>query len=117
MKTIKHITIKKKKQNASLNASHKVKQLTVHANSSKKSIKKANVILVEKTKVEYLLLFNTLLNYYILLVSNNLSNDDIKHRLEELVFQMRDNNKLISRDTTDIQIKNIVNYLPTQKAD
>ena len=117
MKTIKHITIKKKKQNASLNASlnasHKVKQLTVNVKSSKKSIKKTNVILVEKTKVEYLLLFNTLLNYYILLVSNNLSNDDIKHKLQELVFQMRDNNKLISRDTTDIQIKNIVNYLDT----
>ena len=113
MKTIKHITIKKKKQNASLNTSHKAKQLTVNVKSSKKSIKKTNVILVEKTKVEYLLLFNTLLNYYILLVSNNLSNDDIKHRLEELVFQMRDNNKLVSRDTTDIQIKNIVNYLDT----
>ena len=113
MKTIKHITIKKKKQKASHKTSHKAKQLKVNVKSSEKSIKKTNVILVEKTKIEYLLLFNTLLNYYILLVSNNLSNDERKHRLEELALQMRDNNKFISKDTSDIQIKNIVDYLDT----
>lgn len=71
------------------------------------------VIMVEKEKVEYLLLFNTLLNYYIILESQNLSDDEVKIRLENLILQMRNNNKFISRDTSDIQIKNIVNYLHT----
>ncbi len=74
---------------------------------------KQKVVMVEKTKVEYLLLFNTLLNYYILLVSYNISKDERKQKLEELVLQMRNNNKFISRDTSDKQIKNIVNYLDT----
>lgn len=114
MKTIKH--------NARYKINHKTKRFTRKAKSSAKSITKTqtqgqqsheNVVMVEKTKVEYLLLFNTLLNYYILLVSHNHSNDERKQRLEELILQMRDNNKLISRDTSDIQIKNIVNYMDT----
>ena len=61
----------------------------------------------------YLDLIFLLLNYYILLVSHNLSISERKLRLEALVMQMRDNDKLISRRTTDIQVKNIVNYLDT----
>lgn len=126
MHTIKHTYNKKMKTPITMQTKikHKKKNKSTKNGAKAESIgkikliqqlnkQKQKMILVEKTKVEYLLLFNTLLNYYILLVSNNLSNDDIKHKLEELVFQMRDNNKLISRDTTDIQIKNIVNYLDT----
>lgn len=136
MKTITHITIKKKKYNARHKTNQKTKRFTEKAKSSENSITKTKiktktmkfsqkhiphqtanpnktVVMVEKTKVEYLLLFNTLLNYYILLVSHNHSNDERKQRLEELILHMRDNNKLISRDTSDIQIKNIVNYLDT----
>ena len=70
-----------------------------------------HVIMVEKTKVEYLLLFNALVNYYVLLVSRGFSNEERKTRLGELLGQMRNGNKFISRDTTALQIQNIVNYL------
>lgn len=78
-------------------------------------IKNSNqkIVMIEKTKVEHLLLFNTLLNYYILLESQKKSNDERKKELERLILQMRNNNKIISRDTSDIQIKNIVNYIDT----
>ena len=79
----------------------------------KSKFHKQKVIMVEKTKVEYLLLFNILTNYYILLVSHGLSDKERKYHLEELILQMRNNNKLISKDTHDVQIKNIVNYLDT----
>ena len=128
MNTIKHITRKQTKYKAL----HKTRHFGGKLKSYKKSITRTNimklgqhqhtqakprantkVIMVEKTKVEYLLLFNILLNYYVLLVSHKYSNDERKQRLEELILQMRDNNKLISRDTSNIQIKNIVNYLDT----
>jgi hypothetical protein len=126
MKTIKHITSKQKKQKPS----QKARYIFGKVKSSKKSITNTNmmklghkhdprenqkrkIVMVEKTKVEYLLLFNTLFNYYILLVSHNYSNNERKIRLEELILQMRYNNKLVSSDTSNIQIKNIVNYLDT----
>lgn len=76
---------------------------------------KQKVIMVEKSKVESFLLFNILFNYYILLVSHETTNNERmrKQRLEELILQMRENNKFISRDTTPIQVKNIVSYLDT----
>ena len=130
MKTIKHtkylvrsLAIKKKTRKTShkkiRKASSKVSNVSRNINSNIVNHKIRNgknnekVIMVEKTKVELLLLFNILLNYYILLVSRNLSNDERKYKLGELIMQMRNNNKLISRDTSDIQIKNIVNYLDT----
>jgi hypothetical protein len=71
------------------------------------------VIMVEKEKIEYLLLFNTLLNYYILLVTNKLSRKTRLLKLEELVLKLRDNDKVISKKTPDLQIKNLVSYLDT----
>lgn len=71
------------------------------------------IFMVDKTKLELLLLFNILLNYYIILVSRKISNDKRKYKLKELIMQMRNNDKLISRNTSNIQIKNIVNYLDT----
>ena len=102
MKTIKKSITSKKTRSKKSNKS-KEKRVKKHA----------RLVMVEKEKVEYLLLFNTLLNYYILLVSHNLSISERKLRLEALVMQMRDNDKLISRRTTDIHVKNIVNYLDT----
>jgi hypothetical protein len=115
MKTpiIMQTKIKHKKKNKSKKNGAKAESIGKIKLIQQLNKQKQKMILVEKTKIEYLLLFNTLLNYYILLVSNNLSNDERKHRLEELALQMRDNNKLISKDTSDIQIKNIVDYLDT----
>lgn len=79
----------------------------------KRKVKDQQVIMVEKEKIEYFLLFNTLLNYYILLVAHNLSAKVRLSKLEELVQQLRDNDKLISRKTSDLQIKNLVSYLDT----
>jgi len=126
-KTIKKInhTITRQTKNKHRNKNIYKHRSKKHSSNSRSTVKlkqqfkkqKQNenqkVIMVEKTKVEYLLLFNTLLNYYILLVSHNVSNDERKQKLEELVLQMRNNNKFISRDTSDIQVKNIVNYLDT----
>lgn len=104
----KQITILRKTKNK---ITSKTSDFIKHKNS------KNEIIIVEKTKIEYLLLFNILINYYILLVSHNVSSNERKKRLENLVLQIRssasNNNKFVSRDTSDIQIKNIVNYLDT----
>ncbi len=111
----KTITRQTKIKNKTKNRSKKHTSKSRSTGKSKQQLKKQKqkVIMVNKTKIEYLLLFNTLLNYYILLVSHNISTNERKQKLEELVLQMRNNNKFISRDTTEIQIKNIVNYLDT----
>lgn len=130
MNTIKHtkylvrnLVMKKKTRKTShkrtRKASGKVSNVSRNITSNivnhkiRNSKSNVRVIMIEKTKVELLLLFNILLNYYILLVSRNLSNDERKYKLGELIMQMRNNDKLISRDTSAIQIKNIVIYLDT----
>ncbi len=99
-----------KSRNTSRSHSH---SHTSRSTSGIGAIQKPNIIMVEKSKVESLLLFNILLNYYVLLVSHHVSAAERRSRLEKLIMQMRENNKLISRDTTAIQIKNIVSYLDT----
>jgi hypothetical protein len=84
-----------------------------HSRIPKGKNKEKRVIMVEKDKIEYLLLFNTLLNYYILLVTNKLPTKTRLLKLEELFRQLQDNDKLISRKTSDLQIKNLVSYLDT----
>jgi len=91
-----------------LNTTQKLKGNTIKIVNGKEK-----VIMIEKIKIEILLLFNILFNYYILLVFNHVDKNEIKNKLELLCYQMRDNNKLISKTTTDIHIKNIVNYLYT----
>jgi hypothetical protein len=116
MQTMTHKNIKKTKRTTKRNQSQNNKSTQKGANTTnkvKKQLQNQKVVMVEKTKVEYLLLFNILLNYYILLVTYNHSNNERKQRLEELILQMRHNNKFISRDTSNIQIKNIVNYIDT----
>ena len=73
----------------------------------KNSKHKTHTIILKENKVELLLLFNTLLNYFILLKQNNASRITYKKKIIELLKVLRTNNKLIHNDTTDTDINNM----------
>jgi hypothetical protein len=100
-----------------------VKQSKKHTNSkitknkliskTKNNNYKTKVILVDKDKIESFLLFTTLLNYYVLLISKKLSKVQRQNKLKELLIQLRENNKLISKNTNKTQIESMTSYLDT----
>ena len=73
-------------------------------NQSKKQTKNSKKTLFNNNnnKIELLLLFSTLLNYFILLNTNNVSSDIYKDKIVNLLKALRTNNRLISNDTTDL---------------
>ncbi len=68
---------------------------------------KTHTIILKDNKVELLLLFSTLINYFILLKQNNASRTIYKKKIIELLKVLRKNNKLIHNDTTDKEINNM----------
>ena len=94
------------------------KQLTLKNNIKKHkqlySLKHNNTtkaIILENNKVEILLLFSTLLNYFILLNTSSISNNIYKDNVMKLLNTLRTNNKIISKDTTDNELNNIYNSI------
>jgi len=73
----------------------------------KNSKHKTHTIILKENKVELLLLFNTLVNYFILLKQNNASRTIYKKKIIDLLKVLRTNNKLIHNDTTDTDINNM----------
>ncbi len=73
----------------------------------KNSKHKTHTIILKDNKVELLLLFSTLINYFILLKQNNASRTIYKKKIIELLKVLRKNNKLIHNDTTDKEINNM----------
>ena len=73
----------------------------------KNSKHKTHIIILKENKVELLLLFNTLVNYFILLKQNNASRITYKKKIIELLKVLRTNNKIIHNDTTDTDINNM----------
>ncbi len=68
---------------------------------------KTHTIILKDNKVELLLLFSTLINYFILLQQNNASRYIYKKKIIELLKVLRTNNKLIHNETTDKEINNM----------
>ena len=62
-------------------------------------------------KLELFLLFTLLLNYYLLLVSLNISRTETRNKIKEMVIELRHNNKLISSNTTDKELNNIISTI------
>ena len=68
---------------------------------------KTHTIILKDNKVELLLLFSILINYFILLKQNNASRTIYKKKIIELLKVLRKNNKLIHNDTTNKEINNM----------
>jgi len=68
-------------------------------------------IKLSKNKVELLLLFSTLINYYILLQKTSSSRITYKTKIINLLKDLRQNNKYISKDTTDKELNAIYKSL------
>ena len=64
------------------------------------------LILLKQNQVELLLLFSILINYFILLKTHK-NKIFYKHKIIELLKDLRKNNKYISITTTDVQINNL----------
>lgn len=92
-----------------------LKHSSIHNNStSSKNISKLvskRVIKLSKNKVELLLLFSTLINYYILLQKTSSSRITYKTKIINLLKDLRQNNKYISKDTTDKELNAIYKSL------
>ena len=73
----------------------------------KQSIAPPPIILLKDEQVELLLLFSTLINYFILLRKTNASRHIYKHKIIELLKDLRKNNKFIPSNTTDKQINSL----------
>ena len=72
--------------------------------STIKTISNHPKIKLSKNNVELLLLFSTLINYYILLHSTTSSRIVYKTKIINLLKDLRQNNKYISKHTTDKQL-------------
>jgi hypothetical protein len=92
-----------------------LKHSSRHNNStSNKNISKLvskRVIKLSKNKVELLLLFSTLINYYILLQKTSSSRITYKTKIINLLKDLRHNNKYISKDITDKELNAIYKSL------
>lgn len=99
---------RKPKQSVRNRMGHKSRVL-----SRKKTVyqKATSIVMIKKDKLEFLLLFTILFNYYVMLVLSNTPNSIRIARLNELITKLRDNNKIISKDTTNTQITNIAKQL------
>jgi hypothetical protein len=118
----KHIMKHNTKHNTKHNAKHnrfifpKSRKNKIYQNKTKKTknTKKTNktntskaqqpIILLKDNQVELLLLFSTLVNYFILLRNSNASRYIYKNKIIELLKDLRNNNKFIPNNTTDKQI-------------
>lgn len=98
---IKHI------RNNSKNVITNVKRKT--AKITKKAIRKSKYLIInlQKSQIEFLLLFSILVNYFILFRQNKISKKEIKTRIMDLLKTIRNNNKFISKDTTDTELENM----------
>ena len=80
-----------------------------HQNKNNKS--QQPIILLKDNQIELLLLFSTLINYFILLRNSNSSRYIYKHKIIELLQNLRNNNKFIPNNTTDNEINSLYNTI------
>ena len=79
----------------------------LHNDKLHKSKNEQNAIFLKNEQIELLLLFSTLINYFILLRKTNASRHIYKHKIIELLKDLRNNNKYIPTNTTDKQINTL----------
>lgn len=97
------------KKSKTLKHSSRHNNSTLNKNISKLVSKR--VIKLSKNKVELLLLFSTLINYYILLQKTSSSRITYKTKIINLLKDLRQNNKYISKDTNDKELNAIYKSL------
>ena len=78
---------------------------------SKKMVN-TKIMKMNKTQIELLLLFHTLILYTTMLyINNNKSHQLIKKKLLELLKKIKKNNKFIPKDIPDTELENITNTI------
>jgi len=111
MKSLHIPKSKRKSKSKTRKYSSRYNILSTNTTLNKKHSKRNTTIKLSKNKIELLLLFSTLINYYILLNKTSSSRIAYKNKIINLLKDLRQNDKYISKHTTDKEINAIYKSL------